>query len=84
MSEQVPLNVPEQVILDPVEQKKIKIIELVRDNLDKIILAILIVFSYGAALIAVKIAATTAVVAFTTATVSNLVGALIALVTGKK
>jgi hypothetical protein len=56
----------------------------ITDHYDKLLLAILILLTYGGFMWMVHWHVTTAVLAFASSTVSGLTGALIALLTGKK
>ena len=79
-----------QQVIPPSEQKVTQtsirepIPTFLSDHLDKFLLVIMIIFSYFGFMFLVHWNVAEQTLAFATATVSGLLGALIALVTGKK
>jgi hypothetical protein len=61
-----------------------KPVSFVGDHFDKLLLALLIGFTYAGFMVMVHWAVAAEVLAFATATVSGLTGALVALLTNKK
>jgi hypothetical protein len=59
-------------------------INFVCDHTDKLLIAALIILTYSGVLLLVKWSADAQIITFATTTVSGLVGALVALMTGRK
>ena len=81
MTEEIQTQGTIQVVQSPAIPPKASFIS---EHLDKLLLLILIVLSYSGFMTLVHWNVAASTVAFSTATVSGFVGALIALVTGKK